>query len=65
MATSNSTAKDATNTILELRITFPVLAIFAVAGRFYSRRLRGIVLGADDWLILVAAVSVTLVRKLR
>jgi len=42
------------NIIFGLCITFPILAIIAVAARFYSRNLAKVASGADDWLILVA-----------
>ncbi|OCK78012.1 hypothetical protein K432DRAFT_273540, partial [Lepidopterella palustris CBS 459.81] len=39
-------------------VVFVVLTTFAVAGRFFSRRLKGVKPGADDWLVVVALVSV-------
>lgn len=56
---NKTAAKDAVNTILGLCITFPVLAVLAVAGRFYARRLKHIPPAADDWLILLAVVCRT------
>ena len=37
-------------------IVFPFLASFAVAARFYSRHLKSMKLGADDWMILIGLV---------
>lgn len=43
-------------TNLALTIIFPCLAAITVAGRFYSRRLKRMTPGLDDWLILAALV---------
>lgn len=40
-----------------LCIVLPILAGFAVAGRFYLRRLQRFRPGVDDWLVLAALVS--------
>ena len=36
---------------------FTSLATLAVIGRFYSRTLKGLAFGIDDWMTLVALVS--------
>ena len=41
---------------LVLTCVFPILALLVVAGRFYSRRLKQMQPGLDDWLILVAMI---------
>jgi hypothetical protein len=41
---------------LALCIVFPILSIAAVAARFWSRKIQKQTLGADDWLIVPAAV---------
>ena len=41
-----------------LCIVLPIVAGFAVAGRFLSRRIKHVSLGVDDWLVLAALVSV-------
>ena len=43
-------------TDLALCIVFPILAILAVAGRFWARHLKHLALKADDWTILIALV---------
>ena len=42
---------------LAVAIVFPILATVFVVARFYCRRLKGVTLGMDDWLILAALVS--------
>ncbi|KAG8165767.1 hypothetical protein KVR01_004319 [Diaporthe batatas] len=43
-------------TIWGLSISFSIIAIAAVALRFYARRIKGQKLGADDWTVLVALI---------
>lgn len=43
-------------TDLALCIVFPILAILAVAGRFWARHLKHLSIEADDWTILIALV---------
>ena len=40
--------------VVAIGVLFPVLAVFAVAGRFYSRILRHNGIGLDDWICLPA-----------
>ena len=42
--------------VIAVGSVLPGLASIAVALRFYSRRLKGLSLGADDWLILCSLV---------
>lgn len=43
--------------ILILSFVLPLVAALTVAGRFTSRRLYGVALRADDWIISVCLVS--------
>ena len=49
-------AGDPTEIILGFSVVFPILAILAVSGRFYARRLKNVRPALDDWLILIALV---------
>ena len=42
-----------------LSIVFPILAIIAVGGRFYSRRAKNLPIQADDWTILPGLVGLS------
>ena len=43
--------------LLGITIVFSILATLAIAGRFYSRRLKRVSVGIDDWLGLAGLVS--------
>lgn len=42
--------------LFAISIFFPCLATAAVAGRFYARRLKGLRLSVDDWMILLGLI---------
>lgn len=42
--------------LFAISILFPLLASVAVAGRFYARRIKGLTLGVDDWMLLLGLV---------
>jgi hypothetical protein len=43
-------------TAVALSIVFPLLAIFAVLGRFYSRKVKSLDIQPDDWAIIPGLV---------
>lgn len=42
--------------LFAMSIVFPLVASVAVAGRFYARRMKGLRLGVDDWMLLLGLV---------
>lgn len=45
-------------------VIFAVLATMAVALRFYARRIQSLAYGADDYIVLLALVELTLDLKI-
>jgi hypothetical protein len=43
-------------TALALCITFPILAIISVLGRFHARYLKKVSIALDDWVVVVSLV---------
>ena len=56
-------ATEHSQSFLAIAIVFRILASAFVGARFYCRRLTGLLLGMDDWLILAALVSRKTVRQ--
>ena len=55
----NSNGLMVSTTGVALSIVFPILAIIAVGGRFYSRRVKDLPIQADDWTILPGLVGLS------